>query len=567
MKTLSDEEIQEMTRLRNGLVGTYGARDEMLTRYEEIYFMTKEDRPRGLEKLGEDVKLTISSSGRDSVTGMKRILDTAKIHVDIEGRGGNKDKVEKGLKKMLAVSGEYKPASVEKDTNLSAVLYGPATLMVEAVHDLIENQYQTIEGEKMVKNEYVTAQLQMIQKRTPFLLHAVNARSSYPMWGAYGMIGHLRKYTLRGAEIQDRWGVVVRDVNKEYEVQDFFHYEKRLVTADAIKEPLMACEWVSRDEAGKIIGSINIPIFTRYSGGTSLFHEPDKQAQPLLYAKAKGNWDLRENLFWTYLFTALNQQGIPGPIIMVDPENADQDIEVDYRGGLRIIKAKGTMVDPQVIDGDVLQLKNLMDGQSATQTIHPQTLGENTRGVTFSQFALASKAGLIPAQDPKEAQEALYKDAFTHILQRIKLETIENDLISPADIPEDLEIKVRLEPDLEQDDLRNAQTVQALKSAGANVSDEWINTTQLKIADNKAMLRQKTKEELFRSMLAFVQQKPEIMEKFVMGMLGMNPNPPPEQPPPGPEGELPTEGAPPSGGEGFEQPPMTDPMIPPQERM
>lgn len=527
MKQLTNEQISEMRTVRTNLVSSYSARDEMLKVYDEIYFMGGEEKPKGLKIQDEDIKVTISSSGRDAVTGLKRILDSGEVQIKVTGQGGNPDKVEAGLKAMLRSSGRYKIASVEKDLNLSAALHGPASLAVELVDDLLETMTVTPdasayegEGKRSYKNEYVAKQLELLREETPFLLHPVSAPQSYPLWGGYGMIGHCRKYTLKGAEITDRWGVVCKDPTKTYDVTDFFYYERRLVEAEGISEPLMAVEWVSRDEkTGEMIGSINIPVFTRFSGGSSLWHEPDKQSQPLLYAKAKGGWHKRENLAWTYLFTGIDQQGIPGPIVLIDPESVNDEIEIDYRRGIRTIKAKGTLADPQVIDGDVLKLFDLMKGEAATQTVQPQTLGQNTAGVTFSQFALASKAGLIPAIDPKEAMEALYEDAFTHILQRIKAESIENEVIAPGDIPEKVKLTVTLEPDLEQDDLRNAQIASQLKASGANVSDEWIDTNLLKVADSKAMWRQKKKEELRNQMVEMLKD-PQFMGQFMGQIMG-----------------------------------------------
>lgn len=573
MKQLTDETIQEMRRVRDALVSGYSARDALLTQYEDIYFMRGSDKPKGLKIDENDIKVTISSSGRDAVTGLKRILDSGEVQIKIEGDGGDPDKVEAGLKTMLRMSGRYKIAGVEKDLNLSAILHGPASLAVESVDDLIESAKMPSEqpGYETYKNKYVAKQLEMLKKQTPFLLHAVSARQSYPMWGAYGMIGHCRKYRLKGTEIMDRWGVECKTPTESYDVTDFFYYENRLVEAQGFSEPLMAVEWVARDEKGEMIGSINIPVFTRFSGGSTLFERPEEQSQPLLYAKAKGEWWKRENLAWTYLFTGIDQQGIPGPVILMDPD-VPSDVDVDYRRGFRVIRGKGQMIDPQVIDGDVLKLFDLMEGQSAVQTVQPQTLGQNMGGVTFSQFAMASKAGMIPAIDPKEAMEALYTDAFTHILERIEAETMENDLIPPGIIPKNFKLTVTLEPDLEQDDLRNAQIATQLLQVG-NVSQEWVNTNILKIADSKAMWKQKSKEDLRAAMLEMM-KTPDVLGQFVSKLMGGG-----KKPASGGQssavnsGQMPAGGSQPGmpnlPGEGMmqEQLPKTDAMIPQNERM
>ena len=571
MKELTEEKIKEMRTVRDNLISSYSARDEMLKRYEEIFFMTRAEKPRELNGTApEDIKETISSSGRDAVIGMKRILDSGKVHIDVKGEGGNPDEIEKGLKAMLRVSGEYRIASVEKDLTLSASLYGPSVATVESVDDLIETQKS---GDGGYKNAYVAQQLQRLRKKTPFLIHTINPPQSYPLFGAFGMIGHARVYKLKGAEITNKWGVECKPT-EDYTVRDFFYYENRLVEAEGISKPLMAVEWVSRDKTGEIIGSINIPVFTRYAGGSHLFNEPDKQSQPLLYAKAE--WDLRENLYYTYLFTAIYQQGLPGPLLLLKPENADTDVEVNYKNGVRTLVADGQIANTNVIDGDVIQLGNLLDKQAATQTIQPQTLGTSPAGVTFSQFALSSKAGMIPAVDPKESMEALYEDMFTHILERIEAESIDNDLLKAADIPKDFKIIVSIEPDLEQDDLRNASIALQLKNAGLG-SGEWIDTNILKIPDSKEVWKQRKMEEMRDAMMEII-KSPEFLQPLVQQQMQkfMPKKPPTQTPPPAdnaamptpPEGaDMPTSNMPNTPGmPGMEQLPQTDAMIPQNER-
>jgi len=195
---------------------------------------------------------------------------------------------------------------------------------------------------------------------------------------------------------------------------------------------------------------------------------------------------------------------------------------------------------------------------------------------------------LIPAVDPKEAMEALYTDAFTHMLQRIDAEDIDNDLIKKGDIPKNFKITVTLAPDLEQDDLRNAQIGTQLLNSGANVSKKWVNTNVLKIADSEAMWKEKKMEEL-RDVLVDMLKTPEVLGQFVQAVIGK----PKEQkadptgaqggavpgaegggqmPPMQGSGQMPPEimagsmPGMPGGMQGMEQMPKTDPMIPPEER-
>jgi hypothetical protein len=199
-------------------------------------------------------------------------------------------------------------------------------------------------------------------------------------------------------------------------------------------------------------------------------------------------------------------------------------------------------------------------------------------------------AGKLPLQDPREAIEYSYRDACLHILQRIKAEGIENELIEPQDIPDDIDLEVTFEPNLTQDDLRNSQIVTQLKASGANVSDEWLNTNLLKIADNGEMFKQKTKEELRKAIVQQIIQNPEIMQQFIQAVMGTPKQPEVSseqlagqeqgQPTPPEMGGYGEQGIPPEmmgamqGGQipgmmpgaGGEAMPQVDAMIPQQER-
>jgi len=555
---LTQAEIAAL-RVRRAQVKTmYTVRDQLFTRYEDIYFMRGMEVPKdpGVDK--NDWKVTVSPSGRDKVTGLKRILDTAEIHIKVkgtqEGLDANSDKIEAGLKTMLKVSGEYRSARVERDTNLSAILYGPVVLTVNNVDELITARYK---DKDTGAAKFIRKQLEDIRVRTPFLIDVINAKESYPVQGKYGMSGHLQEYMVKGGELVEEWSC---DPSKfqpaiDYVVQDFFLYDQRLVEVNGVT--LYADRWTDGE-------ATNLPIFVRNAGGSTMFGKPEEQLNSFLYAYAKGEWDRRENLFWTYLFTAIYTQGLPGPTIIRDPDDSS-DIKVDYTGGVKVITAKGKLENVQVIDGDVLQLRGLMEQQTSQSTVQEQTLGGASNAATFSSYVMQVNAGKLPLIDSTEAQEQANKDLFLHILQRIKAEGIANDLIDPADIPDTIDLEVTLEPDLQQDDLRNSQIVTQLKAAGANVSDEWINTNLLKIADSNAMFRQKTKEDIRRAMIGMIIQNPQIMQAFVMTAMGQPAQPEQQQPPP-PQGMpqgMPGQ-EPGAMGEGM---PQTDAMVPAQERI
>jgi hypothetical protein len=539
--------------------------DKLYQRYEEIYFMTAADGTEKITNVDQaDVKNTVSPNGRNAVTGMKRLLDTSEVHISINVKGEpapHSARIEKGLKQILAKSGEHRRARVEKDLNLSAVLYGPAVLAAESVDDLIAAQ----------KNDMNKKYLKRIRGYTPFLLRAINPRQSFSRWGEFGMIAHLRKYDLTGDVVKDRWGIDGLSRTNKYRVWDWLDLENRVAWIEGNKEVLIA----------KPHGMKSMNVMARFAGGSSLFEDSDRQVNSFLYAHTKGEWDRRENLFWTYLFTALFMQGLPGPLLIVDPDSAtgNQQLEIDFTGGVRKIFAKATTADFPVIDGDVLQIKQMMDAVTSESTIYKQTLGQNISGSTFSGLAMLSSAGQLPLEDPKEAISFVFRDCFDHILCRIREEGIENECIPPDIIPDEFEIEVSLKPKLPQDDLRNAQVAQGL---GDLVSDEWKHEHILQIGDSKAMRKQANKEQMLKMLFGAMGQKPEVIDGMLMRVLGkyLQAKKPAEVTPPTDQPALPDQAMPqgePSpeqmammqaqGQPGMEQMPQTGPMIPPQERL
>lgn len=561
---LSQEEIQKLRTRRNQVRGLYAGRNEMFERYEEIYFLKNAEAPKISDVDAQDIKKTISPNGRDKVTGLKRILDTSEVHIKVKEKGSNEkidksDEIETALKTMLQVSGEYKPAKPERDMNLASILYGPVVLSCDSVDDLIAAKVK--EGDSGA-SKFIKRQLETIKKRTPFLIDTLNPKCSFPEFGQYGMVGHLHEYKEKGSVIKERWGVEGTSISdsQDYTVQDFFHYDQRLVEAGSTT--LFAGTWIAENEDGEVEGITSIPVFVRLAGGSTLFDKPEEQLGSFLYSYAKGEWDKRENLFWTYLFTSIYTKGLTGLTVLLDPDNpTDADgnpsIKVNYAGNIKFITAKGQVTDPKVINGDVIQLRQLMEEQTSASTIQNQTIGGTSDASTFSSYVMQMNAGKLPTIDAIEAQKQCYKDLFLHILQRIKSEGIDNDLIKPADIPDDIELEVTIEPNLQQDDLRNAQIVSQLKGSGANVSDEWINTNLLKIADSGEMFKQKTREEIKKAIVQNIIGNQELMQQFITAAMGTN-KPKPTVPGQIPTEQMPTEPVNPMGNMNTETLPMTD---------
>lgn len=564
---LSEQEIQKIKKRSGQIENAHSEKLELFKKYREMYFMDNLVTPRNAGVDKNDWKLTVSPASRNAVTGMKRLLDTSEINIQVkvgDTTAPESAKIEKGLKRILEVSGQMKRARVEKDANLSAVLWGPVVARAEALDDLIQVQ----------KDAALKRRLMGFRKRSPFLITILNAEESFPDWGRYGMLAHVEKYRVRGAELREVWGVEDCRDETEYIVHDYMDLKNRVVWADGINGTLF--------DGPHELPDMN--VFVRYSGGSSLFYNPEEQLQSFLFPVVKGELADRDNLMLTTLYTSVFQQGLSGkPLLIEATEGTAPSVDIDYASGIKKIIATGAKIEMPnipIIDGDLLQLKNMTSELMNESTIRGQTLGENISGATFSAMAMLSSAGKLPLIDPTEAIEQMFVDCFTHILDRIKTEGIENEAIKPIDIPDDFELVIRMRPRLPQDDLRNAQVAAQLQGL---VSKEWIHESLLQIGDSAAAQKQIDKEMLHDAMLQQITQKPEIMESFIQAIF---PQPKPQAPAPPPEGmmpqgmmppdQMPQEGMPPDMMQGqppnpamggMEAMPQGGPMIPPEERM
>lgn len=571
LNQLPHDVVQETVTRAKMLEQNNSKRNTLFKRYREMYFMDNMDGAKNSGSVDRgDWKLTSSPSARNEVIGMKRLLDTSDMHVKVleNGEASRKsDRIEAGLKRILDVSGEGRQARVESDAILSAILFGPVILGAESIDDMLS-----------VKDiqPYKRAHLQRQRNKSPFLIRTINPEEHYCEIDEGMVILSEWRYSLKGSVIKARFGNVMANDTQNYTVRDIFTPEYHIIDVEGVSETVYAKKHT--------LGCV--PIVVSVAGGSELFHTPEEQLHSFLYAKAKGELDYFENSILTSIRTQMNVRGLLGPMYWIDPENAPENITIDYQNGIMYAKGRVSEKTDSVIDPVVFKIKDMLDDISGQSTIYKQTLGESIGGNnTFSSLAMLSSAGKLPLVDPQRALEQAFRDIFLHILYRIKQEGMENNLIEPSEIPDNLEIEVTFEPKLPQDNLRNSQMAMNL---GDLVSDEWKHSELLQIGDSDAMRKKVAEEQLTKAMLQFMMQDQNFMQQMLQTALpGMNrqgqgrPGQPPRQPQPG---MLPQQGQPPAPMDAqqidpqmmqammqqqgnTEAMPQTDPMIPPQERM
>lgn len=532
--SIPEADFQDIKRQAADLYSQQAQLKALFTEYEDIFFMENKDRqPSDTDP--DDWKPTISPTGRNSVVGMTRLLKTAEPKFTVEGGQGS-DKIEEGLLTIITESNKALEAKVQDDAILSAVLYGPVTLMIDSVDAILK-----------VKSlpEYERTRLQEIRKATPFIYSVIPQAESYPKFGRYGGLrAHLWRYETTVDDVRERWGesAVGGKGSEKVIVNDWYGPKYRAV-------------WIE-GKGGLIEGGEHklpfIPIVCKTSGGSNLFNKPERKVQSFLYATVKAKLHQRETLVYSSLFTSMFLRG-PGPLVSIDPQGLAQTgdkIVVNYAGGgLRYIIGQATPINDKGIDRDMYDAKRLLDELNGQSTIHGQSLGEGVgANVPFSSLVTMAQTGRLPLVDPAEAVGAVFADAGAIVLKWIKTDGIDNEIIPAAEIDDDITIKCEMSPDLPQDQLRNSTIAAQLKGL---VSKEWIHSNLLNITDSgkmtKAIWSEESADALYQEIVK--QTLPQLLQ-----MLAPNPPAPPMGA--GPTGQTPPmpQGMPPQG---------IDPNMPP----
>lgn len=562
---MKPEDVKEIIAEGKTLDSEFGTLRLNYEKYRDMYFMNRASKPKNANVDKNDWKITPSPSARNEVTGVSRLVNTSEMHVEVvenNQSSKNSDKIERGLKRIVEVSGEGRKSRILSDAALATSLYGPVILFAE----IMEDKLLAAKGGK----PFIMHHLEKQAKKSPAKIDVLNAEECSFRHVDGMCVLFQRKYKLKGSQVEVRFGKLEGKAisrNNDYIVRDIFTPEYRVIEVEGYGT-VMAMEHK--------IGCI--PVGIGYSGGSELFYKPEEQINPFLYAKMKAELWERETSAYTTIFTNMNTRGLLGPMIYVD---GTDDLSIDYKGGIRVMRGMGkaTPIDDKVIDPVVFDVLKLIDDLNGQSTIYRQTLGENINAGTFSGLAMLSSSGKLPLVDSTRALEQAFSEIFDVILYRIKEGGIDHPVLKAADIPENYELKVTFKPDLPQDELRNAQIATQLKGL---VSSEWIQSNTLGIEDSNAMRKQIFKEQVYEAMLASI-ANPEspYIQQLVGQMLGQGKPQQPTQPqqpdqmptpqqPPMDQMQQQAQGQPMPGQPGqpnMEAMPQTDPMVPPEQRM
>lgn len=478
---INAETLKDIKNQANNLKQSNAIKQDNFTEALEAYLMTWDEQPGG-----ENIKITISPSARNAVTGAVRLLSgsepliTVTREVDTLTTALN-DQVEEALAVMWRESGQIEGSEVHLDASMSAVLFGEVHLAVEL----------TSEVAKRMQGGKGKAQKRMAEKlvaRTPIRFRALNPQLGHVRRGAGGISAYFRQEDVTRGELRTSFpDLMPGDDASKVTLNEWWDLVYHVVWIDGEDQPLLEVEHELPF----------IPVAVAYADGSSLFAKPEENSQPFLYTLIKSGIQQRESLMLTVMYTKLFQYGMTPPLIIEGGQpgdtfrfDADQPLPVGYvPAGARVSYPMTNIIDPNIYKA--MDLARNLGEQS---TIYQQALGAPLEGGNnpYSSIALLSQAGRLPLVGPQKAISKAIGEAMGLALEWLREEGgADHALLADVDLNTDYKVEVKLDIKMPQDTLRNAQ-IGAQITGGPNpfLSKEWWYENAMGI-NNTDEIRQK----------------------------------------------------------------------------
>jgi hypothetical protein len=549
--------IEQAKAHAHDLVQDYMAQKEMMEAVDKMYFMEWADKPKGKE-----IKFTTSPSARNALLGAIRLMTSTEPIFNVPYDKNKKEakepseKIEKLCKTVWYHSGRFRGVPLEQPAIESLLRYGMMCLSIIDTKDLQEMFYKG--GSKAQKR-----QLERLVNSTPYLIEAWDPKGVYPEWGRFGLTSLYRTVEMTLAEVIDQFGedpvekiisLENHTLNERVTYADYWDLEKHIA-------------WISANISGgesiiagqPIVDTEHelpcIPIVVQTSEGSYIDAQRQYQAVPFLYTVLKGELWERQNLELSYLYTNLFHMAA-NPTYLYQTIGEDE-LDVDYNIPGGVIKLKPgenfKMLEKDVINKDMMLGLTIADKLVEESTLYRQALGgmgELGANTAFSTVSLLNQVGRLPLVSPQKRGGWGISTAMELMFELLKdkdesrqAKTMEGFIeFDPAEIPEDLIIEAKLEVDLPQDQMNQANIAHLVTQAGL-ASRRWAREKILNIGQSDEMEKeiwddQAAKQEYQRILMNFMRE--EMMREEQMRQQsqqtgqpmpeeGGQPMPPPDQ--------------------------------------
>lgn len=503
------------------LKSLHSQRNLAADQYEEAYLLKWNEEAK-TRRVMENSKITKHPGARNALLGAIRLLTATDPQWsvpfdenDTDAQSGS-EKLEKFARAMWDVAGRIRQAPVHYDVVTSMLTFAETHIAVTKTSDMVE----------AAKGGTKAAQIKAenIAQLTPYVFDVWDPRTGYPEIGSYGLIAFYREINTTSGLVMDEFGdaarAIYKDPAKRYDTATLCHfwdYENRYVWIAGQKRPLV------QEKHGLPF----IPVVVQLGEGSRLFSKPEYQRQPFLYTMVESGLWARQNLMLTVLYTLAFAMG-SNPLYVYQANQPGKEISIDWSkpGGVANIE-QGESLSPmlkQVLDPSLMTSYEIAEQLSEESTIHGQTLGEPLgENAPFSMVALLHQAGRLPLLVSQRLASWAIADAAKMALMWMREDGVrgtagyrhESMTLKPSEIPDNFTIEAKLEIDLPQDMLQQAN-VYKLLTEGENpaVSAEWGREKILNIGQPKEMQKQIWNEQAGNMMfMQFIQDQIAVLQQ------------------------------------------------------
>ncbi len=495
MKLFDRDVFKEIVTHARDLKSVHGIRDAEFDEYEKMYLM--DFHAENSEFSDQDImKLTPSPSARNKVLNACRLMMSQEPVFDINAHGydqGKIEAIEKSISRWWDQSGRAIKRPLHYDMILSALLYDEMHTSITIMDDYKAYNKKDRRAER-------------VSRITPILFQSWNPREGYPEFDELGLCGYYRETKVRWSYVAQKYKELLKD--------NYSYFNKKSTDNVALKlwyDLEHYAIWINDDDP-LVCEEHNlpcIPIDVTLVNGSSFFEKEEDRRQPLLFSLNRSHLWERESLLYTVLYSLLFTMGVtPTFVYKTDTEddlNLQQDGAISY-----YVMRKGDTLDPLDSKGmlppEVQRLSEITGGLIDESTMYSTAFGEkNFNSQTFSETSLLQQAARLPLIGPQRLGGFGISSTIEMALMMLKERGISFDKngyqIKASEIPDDIEVKAKLDVILPQEKLQMVNIGLNMQKLG--IPDEYIQNNLMGITNTKELKRQFVQQQAEASLLQY----------------------------------------------------------------
>ena len=495
MKLFDRDVFKEIVTHARDLKSVHGIRDAEFDEYEKMYLM--DFHAENSEFSDQDImKLTPSPSARNKVLNACRLMMSQEPVFDINAHGydqGKIEAIEKSISRWWDQSGRAIKRPLHYDMILSALLYDEMHTSITIMDDYKAYNKKDRRAER-------------VSRITPILFQSWNPREGYPEFDELGLCGYYRETKVRWSYVAQKYKELLKD--------NYSYFNKKSTDNVALKlwyDLEHYAIWINDDDP-LVCEEHNlpcIPIDVTLVNGSSFFEKEEDRRQPLLFSLNRSHLWERESLLYTVLYSLLFTMGVtPTFVYKTDTEddlNLQQDGAISY-----YVMRKGDTLDPLdskgILPPEVQRLSEITGGLIDESTMYSTAFGEkNFNSQTFSETSLLQQAARLPLIGPQRLGGFGISSTIEMALMMLKERGINFDKngyeIKASEIPDDIEVKAKLDVILPQEKLQMVNIGLNMQKLG--MPDEYIQNNLLGITNTKELKRQFVQQQAEASLFQY----------------------------------------------------------------